>query len=1370
MGNAHRFVEAIDPRTGALLGPNGPIADFQTAPVLIVLADPGAGKTQLLRSLGPLELYRRASRVIDLPLPAGAPWRIDAIDEAPGESHQAWDRIVGRLEEAGKPQVVLSCRAQDWPGQAVVDDLNDLYGQNAVRVVRLRPLDEAGALAVLQDLAPDPAGFVAEARARGLGDMLKNPNDLTLLAMAVERGWPSGRTEMFDQAMRVALEEANRVHAERRRPETVETLMAPAGWASAAMLIAGQDDTASDGRELASPTGPAITPDNLRAALRTRAFTGTELHRVQPAHRTVAEYLAGRWLGANMTTALAERRVRAMMFSSDGRPPTSLRGLFAWTVNRMAPARARAWVAADPVGLVTHGDLSLLTGGQKLDLLQALDAHYRRDSRLSGLIGGEDRWRLLIDDHTAPRIKALLGDPEVAVNLKRRLLDGAGAAAAPASLMSSFLALALDATAEVNVRASAVQAYRLAGGAPAPILALLQSLNDGGGEDRAFILRSAILRAISPTAAMVAQTLLARRPDDIGGRLAFSFDHMADQEWPLLLDRLLAAIAGRRASAARRARDSERERALARVLSRLLRDQVSAFTDDRLIGLHQAQVLSMTLSKGDRLRLLAVRDANDTAAFKLFERQVVPGRVEDLWTRFNDVFEIDGFLENDERLWPSILALAKTQTRPAKVAALLDCIVHGTFNRPLPPGLEAEITGLLTSDPAFAGLRQALASAPARRRQSATWAAAHAQRDAREQQKVQATLNDARIAVEAARPGLRDWSDQRALAWIGQLSAGYLEGARIGSLSSERRFDNLAAGLGDTLAAAVAADLIAGLPKAKPADDDTRLAALAAIELLHSQDPAAIENADLIPDDLAGWLLRAWICDGRGANDPYSGQDLGPASWPGRLLATRPATAEAGYFAYAGPALADGDDHVMGLHGLAHSAEFAPVRRDWALKLLSACPHCGPASAHELFHALLRDEPDGGVAEAAVRFLADKTLNKDIRARWTALAWLLDPADAGKIFTAWLTTADRKSAWAAIATLRVDHGPQRWRAMSPSQLADLLEALAPRFPPTPTPRRRGGSTNPWDGAEHVAELIGLLTRLGTPWARDRLEGLAGKPEMTAYADLLRQGAISAGETARERELTERDLKAISAGLLGGPAATVADAVATVAAELEDLEQRYRRRGTGWRKFWNLKTEDGVLIADRIKGEPECRNILLDDLEPRLLPFALRAEDATANDDRIDITVESHAAMFPIEVKLDDNPELWTAAASQLSRRYADDYRASGVGIYLAIWTGRGRNRAAIKPPRGKTPTSAAALKAALDAGLKGQDRERVTVVVMDLSRPAVVVARAKAKLEQKAQARARAQAAAPAAKPPRGGRKTTPRAEPKKPPKAPKTP
>jgi hypothetical protein len=96
--------------------------EFEPAPGIVVLGEPGAGKSHVLRLLAertPAGAYATVGRFLAVP---SAQWRgktlfLDALDEKrahSGSGDEALDRLVAKLWELDRPPFRIACRAADW--------------------------------------------------------------------------------------------------------------------------------------------------------------------------------------------------------------------------------------------------------------------------------------------------------------------------------------------------------------------------------------------------------------------------------------------------------------------------------------------------------------------------------------------------------------------------------------------------------------------------------------------------------------------------------------------------------------------------------------------------------------------------------------------------------------------------------------------------------------------------------------------------------------------------------------------------------------------------------------------------------------------------------------------------------------------------------------------------------------------------------------------------------------------------------------------------------------------------------------------------------------------------------------------------------
>ena len=110
------------------------------------------------------------------------------------------------------------------------------------------------------------------------------------------------------------------------------------------------------------------------------------------------------------------------------------------------------------------------------------------------------------------------------------------------------------------------------------------------------------------------------------------------------------------------------------------------------------------------------------------------------------------------------------------------------------------------------------------------------------------------------------------------------------------------------------------------------------------------------------------------------------------------------------------------------------------------------------------------------------------------------------------------------------------------------------------------------------------------------------------------------------------------------------------------------------------------------------------------------------DKRVDIVaslmLEGATSDLPVEVKGQWHKDIWTAAVTQLDKRYTRYVNARGRGVYLVLWFGKvkGKNLPR-RADRQALPATPQELQGTLCADLPEESKNRIEVVVLDVSKP-----------------------------------------------------
>ena len=129
-------------------------------------------------------------------------------------------------------------------------------------------------------------------------------------------------------------------------------------------------------------------------------------------------------------------------------------------------------------------------------------------------------------------------------------------------------------------------------------------------------------------------------------------------------------------------------------------------------------------------------------------------------------------------------------------------------------------------------------------------------------------------------------------------------------------------------------------------------------------------------------------------------------------------------------------------------------------------------------------------------------------------------------------------------------------------------------------------------------------------------------------------------------------------------------------------------------------------------------MLLDDLR-HWLPDEVdtQPEGQYASDKRSDIRIAYRNFQVPVEIKKDSHRDVWSALQNQLVKQYTRDPATEGYGIYLIFWFGKHGKKETQPPPPGTRPTNAEEMKEKLEATLLPDQARKISVCVVDVSRP-----------------------------------------------------
>ncbi len=462
---ADRMVCATD-------GTFAPFSTFLEDACLILLGDPGAGKSYLFEAAASQEAARflqvREFLALDpSTIEPRSTLYIDALDEyrAHYGAVPAMDSLVRHIGSMTTCRVRISCRSADWLGSNDLKMLSSCFPNQVVNVLRLQPLDESEQRQLILACGTQvPQDFLSQARQRGLGGMLGNPLTLLMLAqVVVEDRWPETRMALFELSSIVLLEEYNDVHCSGKRLITEladEEVLRAAGALCAVRLFADIDGfSVQERRDNRRPLINKIQLcgiASLRAALGSRVFaSANEPDTFDYGHKAIAEYLAARYLATLFIEGLPLARVR-LLLGVEGKPVSYLRGVHAW-LPIFLTNHVNEFIEADPYGVLSYGDAASLSSQGKRLLFEALirvadaDPGFRGDDRSTLALVG------LADPHLTACFENILNDSSNAYGLRMLVLDTLRVGNVLPGLRTSLYNLMISRSAHVNERICALE-------------------------------------------------------------------------------------------------------------------------------------------------------------------------------------------------------------------------------------------------------------------------------------------------------------------------------------------------------------------------------------------------------------------------------------------------------------------------------------------------------------------------------------------------------------------------------------------------------------------------------------------------------------------------------------------------------------------------------------------------------------------------------------------------------------------------------------------------------------------------------------------------------------------------------------------------
>lgn len=1324
IGTISRSLRVRDDGTGKSWEKNGTYAEFEVEDAIIFLGDPGMGKTTFFKDAAKANFSTVRKFLVDPHAVKGEVLFLDALDEyrTVAGGSDASSEIAKALCSLKKPKFRLSCRSADWFGSTDQEVLKVASASGRVVVLELCPLSRAEILEAVQYVVPDPIVFIEEAESAGLGKLLGNPQTLELLA----RAWgadkkPRSKFDAYEIGVSELLKEINPQHAVRgmASPNPVNLRRAACAAASTLLLsnsvgISRTEPADGDGYFRQSVV-PHSNRSDLDAVLRRRLFVSTEVDRFEPIHRTIAEFLAAEDLANRITSGLPIDRVMALICGIDGKPISSLRGLYAWLMCKLGHL-AESYVERDPYGVATYGDASVLSPSAQCAIWTGLQL--LRDPWF--LTNKDDRgsFRDLANLSTAKIIRELLKKPATGVHLKIAVLEAIANSTVNIGLNEILRIMVLEKHHNTWLRSTALRAFaKSVQNDWEQLVTLDHELAEAADDLVAPEVRTDLLH-MTQTNGILAQRVLSimeqassvKKKRNTVGHFYSLIDLPSISDLDEILDGSYRVLTP----------ENETRFELRSIFNEWMKRRLE----------HPTPITPIQLSNW--LRNIQIN--RDHKHEKILES--LRERFEHEPSFFEEVFDLLALTApNKEHSFWAFVSYDLWHVLPATVWPVSqsefflkraesegDSERAGDFFRMYLSWFPSEEASVALAEAGFDFMNRRHDVAKV----LGNWKSCKIEKWRKnelkktEKEKLKSTASRAEnVAYFYSRLAtIQKGSEEHALAWAAVIYLGYND---IQDVPDAR--ERLVSITNDEIADAIIEGFVRytenpTLPKIEVVIESWQANSIPYTHSLLCLSVFLRLNAGMtVPVEALPHCIAAVVTE-MNTSCKLPGYYEALSEW---ILQEARQNPDAVKFVLS-KIWASSASHKKGIlpgfYEFSQNSGFHQFLATLSADVLNSSINEDSETVGKLVSVLLLND-QRTVRAIGESELARNELSLEVRTIWSTVLFVIDP---GAYLETWKSIMSEPDAalWKAIEVIKGGGIEKRAAVnLTSAQRMEVIAAVGRRFPVVGHPSGAWwGKQNPWDASNFVADQIKLLAADVSADAGTQLERLENDDGLASYRDLIRHNRSQHEKQQRESSFIFATPEQVAEAISNRAPANSSDLLAFVIDHLGVLAREMRlSQRERFRAYWN---EEGRKLINP-KHEEVCSGFLAEDLQNRVKAQGLivTVEHHMIADKECDLMVlQGTERLLPIEVKHHYHNELWTAWRTQLDLLYTRDAMAGGLGIYLVLWSGEAKGRMMPKLPDGiKRPSSAVELGSSLESLIPEGDRHRIRVIVVDISEP-----------------------------------------------------